>query len=76
MATRSQALKPAGKLVLLQCYPGRRQPGSHCGVHRPYGSNSIRRVKTLLLCLAVGPWGCLSPAGACHSGSSQQQGLF
>lgn len=52
MATRSQAPKPAGKPVL-----PRKETAPHCGVYRTCGSSSIRRVKRLLLCLAVGPWG-------------------
>lgn len=72
MATRSQAPKPAGKLV------SRKETARpHCGGGGgTYSTGSIRRVKTLLLCLTVGLWGCPSPAGTCHSGVSQQQGLF
>lgn len=40
---------------------------------RTYSAGGIRRVKTLLLCLTVGLWGCLSPAGTCHSGVSNNR---
>lgn len=73
MVTRSQARKPAGKPVLL-----RKETASPIvGVDRTCGSSSIARVKRLLLCLAAS-WTLGDPfsAGACHSGTSQQQGLF
>lgn len=72
MVTLSQAPKPAGKPVL----PRKETAGPIVGVDRTCGNSSTKRVKRLLLCLAVEPWGNPSSAGACHSGTSQQQGLF
>lgn len=70
MATRSQAQKPAGRPVLPRKETARPAVG-----RQKLWQYSIGRVKRLLLCLAVGPWGSLL-CWSCHSGTSQQQGLF